>query len=95
LKGKNRPKRTRSKRPDDEKHELFAYAGLICIGRIVAKNQSAKAFNAAGALIGKFSSSGIAFRAISEAYLSSKKARPAALASECNNHEPELRGTPA
>jgi hypothetical protein len=95
LKGRKQRKRTRSRTSSAEKQELFAYDGTTCIGRIVSKGKSARAFNAAGALIGKFSSSGPAFRAISEAYLSSNRAPPAALASERNNHEPELRGAPA
>jgi hypothetical protein len=95
LKGTKQRRRTRSRKSDSEKHELFAYDGLTCIGRIVTKGRSARAFNAAGGLIGKFSISGTAFRAISEAYLSANKARPAALAGERNNHEPELRGVPA
>jgi hypothetical protein len=94
LKGKNR-RRTRSRKSDCEKQELFAYDGLTYIGRIVAKDKSARAFNAAGASIGKFSSTGAAFSAISEAYLSANKARPAAPATERNNHQPELRGTAA
>jgi hypothetical protein len=94
LKGKNR-RRTRSRKSDCEKQELFAYNGLTYIGRIAVKGKSARAFNAAGASIGKFSSSGVAFRAISEAYLSANKARPAAPATERNSQQPELRGTTA
>jgi hypothetical protein len=72
---------------------LFAYDGTACIGRIVVKGESVRSFNAAGALIGKFSSSGMAFRAISEAYLSAKKACPAAPANE--RQQTELRSAAA
>jgi hypothetical protein len=93
LKGKKQRKRTRSRTSSAENQELFAYDGTKCIGRIVRKGKSARAFNAAGALIGKFSSSGTAFRAISEAYLSANKARPAAPANE--RRQSQLRGAAA
>jgi hypothetical protein len=93
LKRKKQRRRTRSRKPNGEKHELFAYDGTTCIGRIVVKGKSVRSFNAAGALIGRFSSSGSAFRAISEAYLSANKARPAAPANE--RQQSELRGAAA
>jgi hypothetical protein len=93
LKGRKQRRRTRSRTSSAEKQELFAYDGTTCIGRIVSKGKSARAFNAVGALIGKFSSSCTAFRAISEAYLSAKKASPAAPAIE--RQQSELRGAAA
>jgi hypothetical protein len=95
LKGKTRRRRTRSRASGAEKQELFAYDGTTCIGWIVAKGATANAFNASGRLIGKFSDIGLAFRFISAAHLTAKKARPAAPDNDRNSHRPELRDTVA
>jgi hypothetical protein len=62
-------KRARSKQVRCERGELFAYDGVVYIGSIVDNGQAARAFDAAGAALGKFNNCRAAFFAISEAYL--------------------------
>jgi hypothetical protein len=74
---------------------LLAYDGTTCIGRIVTRDRSNHAFNAAGKLIGKFSDPRSAFRSIREAHLTATKARPAAPTDNNTSDRPEWRDAAA
>jgi hypothetical protein len=95
LKGKRQRKRARSRTSRTEKQELLAYDGTTCIGRIVTRDRSNHAFNAAGKLIGKFSDPRSAFRSIREAHLTATKARPAAPTDNNTSDRPEWRDAAA